>query len=75
MNYQIMRVEETHSGQWASLNADGNKFYVYYHGEDGVEAVKKEIETMESAMELFMKFVDAFGYGTHSVKDRAAWLS
>ena len=40
-----------------------------------MEAVKRGIETMEAAMELFMKFVDAFGYGTHSVRDRAAWLS
>lgn len=75
MNYQIIRVEEIHSGQWASLNADGNKFYVYYHGEDGVEAVKGGIETREAAMALFMKFVWAFGDGTHSVKDRAAWLA
>lgn len=70
-----MRVDETHSGQWASINADGNKFYVYYHGEDGVEAIKEGIETMEAAMVVFIKLVVDFGYGTHSVKERAAWLS
>lgn len=75
MNYQIMRTEETHTGQWVSLNASGNQFYVYYHGEDGVEAVSKHIDTREAALALFMKFVWAFADGTHSVKDRAAWLA
>lgn len=75
MNYQIMRVEETHSGQWASLNAYGNKFYVYYHGEDGVEGHSRLIDTREAAMTIFMKFVWAFSDGNYSVKDRAAWLA
>lgn len=74
MNYQIMRTEETHSGQWVGLNADGNQFYVYYHGEDGVEGASRRLDTREAALALFMKFVWAFADGTYSVADRAAWL-
>lgn len=35
----------------------------------------KEAMEAAAAMGLFMKFVLAFGKGTHSVKDRAAWLA
>lgn len=39
-----------------------------------MEGDSRILDTREAALALFMKFVWAFADGTHSVKDRAAWL-
>lgn len=76
MHYTIMSTRDEQSNQSIDLNAVGDKFLLYFtsYGDDRV-VESKYFDTLNDAIRVYMRFVDAFARGDYSAKDRASWLA
>ena len=77
MYYEIMRTTDTHNSQTVTLDKAGNKYTIcfQYYSEDERIYKSKRFDNLESAMLVYVKFVDAIATGCYSAADRASWLA
>lgn len=78
MNYTIMSTQCAHFNQMVDLSSCGNQYIVFYlyEGDGGTELrAKKYFDSLDAAVQVYMKFVDAFARSLYSNEDRASWLA
>lgn len=77
MFYEIMRTTDTQNDQTVTLNKAGNKYTICFqrYSEDELIYKSKCFDSIESAMLVYVKFVDAIATGCYSAKDRESWIA
>lgn len=73
MTYVITETREAHCEQIVCLMKSGNEYAVMYRAEE--DGTTKHFKSMPEAMEVYMKFVEAFAMGYYNVETRKSWLS
>ena len=73
MTYVITETNDVQFEQTVCLMKSGNEYAVMFHaGEDGAT---KHFSNLQDAMEVYMKFVEAFSFGYYNVETRKSWLA
>ena len=76
MTYMIMSTQDVQNHQLVELGKSGNQFMVYFaHDRSGGIRARKYFDRLDDAIQVYMRFVEAFARGDYSAKDRASWLA
>ncbi len=75
MNYTITSTEYVHGGYKVNFDKTGNQYLVGFTNEYTREYTHKTYDTMQEALSVYQKFVEAFITGDYSYETRKSWLS
>lgn len=75
MNYTIAVTEDIHNGVKVNFDKAGNQYLVGFTNEYTREYTHKTYSTIQEALAVYQKFVEAFITGCYSYNDRKNWLS
>ena len=77
MHYEIMRTTDSQNDQTVTLDKIGSQYAVCFQVYSEGERIYKSnrFDSLESAMLVYIKFVDAIATGCYSAEDRASWIA
>ena len=76
MYYTIMITEDVHGDNVkVILNKADNQFVVIFFNEETMKGAHKIFDTIDEALAVYTKFVEAIAKGEYSYEDRKSWLA
>ena len=74
MNYTIASTRQYGGEAVVDFIKSGNQYEIAFHGDGGQETTIKVFDTIQEALPVYQKFVEAFITGCFSYEDRKSWL-
>lgn len=74
MDYTVMSTRNFDGQEFVDFDKTGNKYRIYYRNKEKQEGTHKKFDTLEDALAVYWKFVEAFATGCYSYETRKSWL-
>lgn len=75
MRYTIMVTDDFHGHMKVNLDKAGNQYVVGLYRDEDMEYTHKTFNTIDEALTVYSKYVEAIAKGEYSYEDRKSWLA